>query len=118
MLYGIFLDFDKQKEIEECFEKGFPQPLQELKGFTGLTFWSLLSDGGNLEKTKTFVKKLEKLLKGKGQIVIIDQEKGIDFKGFKTDAVVYLNNSPILVQEPRSKKRNFLKILNLSVLNL
>lgn len=99
----------KQKKTEERFKKGLPEPLQELKGFTGLTFWSLPSYGGNPEKTKAFVKRLEKLLEWQGQVVIIDQEKGINFEGFKTEAVVYLNNSPILIQHPKTKKEEFAK---------
>ncbi|MCP5506019.1 MAG: hypothetical protein H7A38_03960 [Chlamydiales bacterium] len=99
----------KQKEIERTFEQGLSEPLHELKGFTGLTFWSLPSCGGSPEKTKAFVKKLEKLLVKQGEVNIIDQENGIDFDGLKTGAVVYLNNFPVLIQNLKAKKEELAK---------
>ena len=91
----IKLSQKQTEELEEMNKRSGP----ELEGFTGLTFWSLPSFGGNQKKTEAFVKKLEKFLQGKGKIFVIDQEKGIDFLGFKTDAIVYLNNLPISVQD-------------------
>lgn len=98
----------KQKEVEAQFNKGLSQPLPELQGFTGLTFWTLPSFKEPSKKA-AFVHQLEKLLKGKGQITIVNEENGISFEGFQTDAIVYLDNFPILIQNSQTNKTELSK---------
>jgi len=97
------------EELQGVIAKSTPVPLNELKGFTGLTFWSLPSSGGEPKKTEEFVQKLTKLLETNGRVSQIKEENGIDFEGFKTGAIVYLDNSNILVQDPKTHKEAFAK---------
>jgi hypothetical protein len=90
----------------------------ELEGFTGLAFWSLPSFGGEPKRNKEFIKKLETFLEDRGRVLLLDQDQGLDFEGFKNKAIVYLNNFPVLIKASNTRKERFLNNIECISLNV